>query len=275
MTRVINLWSDTVTQPSQAMMDAMMRAPQGDNHRGKDTSINELEKRVAALLGKEAALFVPTGTMGNLICVMTHARTRDSEVILGHRSHIHLMEQGGIAQIGGVHHRVVTNLADGTFSLEELQQMVRTNSIHFPISALVCVENTMDGLVLPLKWLDQLGVVCKELGLPIHMDGARLFHASTALSLPPHRIVRDCTSVSLSISKGLGCPVGCLIVGSRECIRDATRIRRVLGGFMSQPGVLAACGLYALDHLLPLLPRDHHHAKIIAQGEGGGGGQYW
>ncbi|XP_068217277.1 uncharacterized protein [Palaemon carinicauda] len=265
---VVDMRSDTITQPSQGMKEAMMSAPLGDDVFQEDPTVLALQDKVAKLLGKEDALFVPTGTMGNLICVLNHCRSRGSEVLLGHLSHIHIYEQGGISQLGGVHPRTLRNLPDGTFSLDELKRFVRKDDVHLPVTELVCIENTHNvagGRVLPLIWLQALGVTCKDLGLPLHMDGARLMNAAAALQVPAARIVEHCDSVSLCLSKGLGAPVGSVIAGTKDFIIRARRLRKVLGGGMRQVGVIAAAGIYALDHVAPTLVRDHAHVKTIAQ----------
>ncbi|XP_066941511.1 uncharacterized protein [Macrobrachium rosenbergii] len=265
---VVDMRSDTITLPSKGMKEAMMSAPLGDDVFVEDPTVLALQDKVAKLLGKEDALFVPTGTMGNLICVMNHCRSRGSEVLLGHLSHIHIYEQGGISQLGGVHPRTLRNLPDGTFSLDELKKFVRKDDVHLPVTELVCIENTHNvagGRVLPLQWLDELGATCKSLGLPLHMDGARLMNAAAALQVPPSRVVEHCDSVCLCLSKGLGAPVGSVIAGRKDFIVKARRLRKVLGGGMRQVGVIAAAGIYALDHVAPTLQRDHAHARAIAQ----------
>lgn len=265
---VVDMRSDTITLPSKGMKEAMMSAPLGDDVFIEDPTVLALQDKVAKLLGKEDALFVPTGTMGNLICVMNHCRSRGSEVLLGHLSHIHIYEQGGISQLGGVHPRTLRNLPDGTFSLDELKKFVRKDDVHLPVTELVCIENTHNvagGRALPLHWLDELGATCKSLGLPLHMDGARLMNAAAALQVPPSRVVEHCDSVCLCLSKGLGAPVGSVIAGRKDFIVKARRLRKVLGGGMRQVGVIAAAGIYALDHVAPTLQRDHAHARAIAQ----------
>lgn len=265
---VVDMRSDTITLPSKGMKEAMMSAPLGDDVFVEDPTVLALQDKVAKLLGKEDALFVPTGTMGNLICVMNHCRSRGSEVLLGHLSHIHIYEQGGISQLGGVHPRTLRNLPDGTFSLDELKKFVRKDDVHLPVTELVCIENTHNvagGRALPLQWLDELGATCKSLGLPLHMDGARLMNAAAALQVPPSRVVEHCDSVCLCLSKGLGAPVGSVIAGRKDFIVKARRLRKVLGGGMRQVGVIAAAGIYALDHVAPTLQRDHAHARAIAQ----------
>ncbi|XP_076067569.1 uncharacterized protein LOC143040405 isoform X2 [Oratosquilla oratoria] len=206
--------------------------------------------------------------MGNLICVLNHCWGRGAEVVMGDTCHIHLWEQGGIAQLGGVHPRTVKNKPDGTFCIEEMTKIVRQDNPHYPITTLVCVENTHNasgGKVLPLEWLDQLGRRCQELGLPLHMDGARMMNAATALNVPPARLVRHVTTVSLCLSKGLGAPVGSVIAGPKDFILRAIRLRKVLGGGMRQSGMLAAAGIYALDYIAPMLSQDHAHAKQLAE----------
>ncbi|KAA0200395.1 hypothetical protein HAZT_HAZT004520 [Hyalella azteca] len=266
----VDLRSDTVTYPSIKMKEAMFRAPVGDDVFGEDPTVKELEKKIASLLGKESALLVPSGTMANLICVLTHCWMRGSEVILGDQSHLHVWAQGGIAQIGNIHHRTLKNLPDGSFSLTELKALVRGDDPHWPVTSLVCIENTQNmlgGKALPLRWLDEIGAVCQELGLPLHCDGARLLNAAVAVGQPPSRLVRHCQSVAFCINKGLGAPMGSLVVGSKEFIERAIRVRKVLGGGLHQAGMFAAAGLYALEHVAPRLAWDHTHARAIAQGE--------
>ncbi|KAK3850851.1 hypothetical protein Pcinc_042465 [Petrolisthes cinctipes] len=267
-TRVVDLRSDTLTYPSLGMKTAMMEAILGDDVLGEDPTVNALQERVARLLGKESAAFLPSGTMCNLIAVLLHCDRRGGEVLVGDNCHIYRWEQGGIAQFGGVHSKSLKTHPDGTFSLTELRQAVRADNIHFPRPSLVCVENTHNmegGKVLPLSWLDELSVTCRELGLPLHMDGARLLNASVSLGVSPERIVRDFDSVTICLSKGLGAPVGSVLVSSAAFIERAKRLRKGLGGGMRQSGVLAAAGLYALQHIYPRLSEDHKHVQIIAK----------
>nr|XP_045601274.1 probable low-specificity L-threonine aldolase 2 isoform X3 [Procambarus clarkii] len=266
--RIVDLRSDTVTQPSREMKEAMFDAPVGDDVFSEDPTVKALEEKVARMLEKEAALFVPSGTMANLICVLTHCWGRGSEIIVGDQSHLHLWAQGGIAQVGSVHHRTVKNLPDGTFSLQELRSLVRGDDPHWPVTTLVCIENThnmMGGKALPLQWMDDLGALCNELNLPLHMDGARLINASVVHGTSPARLVQLCDSVSLCLNKGLGAPMGSLVVGTKEFITRALRVRKVLGGGLHQAGMFAAAGLYALDHIAPKLSQDHSNARAIAQ----------
>ncbi|KAK4292177.1 hypothetical protein Pmani_035042 [Petrolisthes manimaculis] len=267
--RIVDLRSDTVTQPSREMKKAMMEATLGDDVFSEDPTVKTLEDRVAQMLQKEAALFVPSGTMANLICVMTHCWGRGSEAIVGDQSHLHLWAQGGMAQIGSVHHRTIKNLPDGTFSLNEVRGLVRDeHDAQSPLTSLICVENphhNAGGKAIPLNWMDELGAMCSELGLPLHCDGARLINASVALGTSPARIVQACDSVSLCLNKGLGAPMGSLVIGTKEFIAKAKRLRKVLGGGLHQSGIVAAAGLWALDHVAPRLSWDHTHARALAQ----------
>merc|ERR1711892_344320 len=264
---VADLRSDTVTQPSKEMREAMASAEVGDDVFRDDPTVLELEKRVATMAGKEAALFVPSGTMGNLICVLSHCWERGAELLLGDRSHIHIYEQGGVAQLGGVHPRTLRNLDDGTFSIEELVAKVREEDCHLPRTTLVAIENTHNkcgGRALPLEWLEKVGETCKGLGLPLHCDGARLFNAAASQGKEIGDLLKHVDSASLCLSKGLGCPIGSVIVGSKELMQKAIRVRKVLGGGMRQIGILAAAGLFALDHQVDKLADDHKHAQNIA-----------
>ncbi|KAK7078194.1 putative low-specificity L-threonine aldolase 1 [Halocaridina rubra] len=263
----VDLRSDTVTRPSRAMKNAMLEAAVGDDAFSEDPTVNALEKKVANMLGKEAALFVPSGTMANLVCVLAHCWGRGSEVIVGDKSYMYQKMQGGIAQVGGVHHRIVKNLPDGTFSLDELKTFFQDGDTFFPTTTLVCIENThnrMGGKALPLSWLDELGAVCEELNLLLHVDGARLINASVALGVPPSRLVARCHSVTLCLNKGLGAPMGSLVVGTQEFITRAGKMGKMLGGVLHQCGMVAAAGIYALDHVVSQLSADHNHARAIA-----------
>ncbi|XP_076034712.1 uncharacterized protein LOC143021229 [Oratosquilla oratoria] len=263
---IVDLRSDTVTQPCREMKKMMMSTALGDDRFGEDPTVKTLEEKVAELLGKEAGLFLPSGTMANLVCVLTHCWGRGSEVIMGDKSF--LWDHGGIAQVGSVHHKAIENLPDGTFSLDELRSLVSVEEKTWPITTLVCVENTnktMGGKALPQDWVNQLGMLCREFNLLLHMDGARLMNASVALGMPPIRLVQHCDSVSFCLNKGLGAPAGSVIVGSKDFIARASCMRKVLGGGLHQVGILAAAGLYALSHTATKLSLDHAHARAIAQ----------
>nr|CAD7203966.1 unnamed protein product [Timema douglasi] len=268
--RVVDLRSDTLTKPTQEMRRAMFEAEVGDDVYGEDPTVNALEKKAAAMLNKEGGLFLPSATMSNLVALMSHCKERGCEAIAGDSSHMFLFEQGGAAQLGGVQMCTLPNKSDGTFDLDLMESKVRSgnDSLHEPITSLICVENTHNvcgGKVLPLDWLDELGTRARGLGIPIHMDGARLFNAAVYLKLPAARLVRDCASVSICISKGLGAPVGALLLGSKDFIQRARRVRKVLGGGMRQAGVLAAAGLVALDKMVDRLELDHRRAADIAK----------
>ena len=267
---VIDIRSDTVTLPTKEMRQAMAEAEVGDDVYGEDPSVNRLQDEVASLLGKEAGLYVPTGTMGNLISVMVHCSRRGDEVLLGDKSHISLFEQGGVSQIAGVHPRTVRNLPDGTLDLEEVEGKIRTGEdTHEAKTCLVCIENThnaMGGRVIKPHYMDSLAAVTKKHNLRLHVDGARILNAATALNVPPAELVKHADSVSMCLSKGLGAPVGSVVVGSRDFIIQARRVRKSLGGGMRQAGVLAAAGLYGLECIRKLLNTDHQNARRLAEG---------
>jgi len=266
--RVVDLRSDTVTVPTAEMRKAMAEAAVGDDVYGEDPTVKALEETAASLLGKEAGLFVPSGTMGNLLAFMVHCNQRGSEAIVGTQAHSFLYEQGGAAHLAGVSLNLIQNKPDGTFDLDEFEQKVRGFDIHEPKTQLVMVENTHNmcgGKVLPLEWLEQLSKRARAHGLKIHMDGARVFNAAAYMNVPVSRIARDVDTVCFCLSKGLSCPVGSLLVGSKEFIKEAHRGRKALGGGMRQVGILAAAGLVALEQVVPLLGDDHKRAKRLAQ----------
>ncbi|KAK7870313.1 hypothetical protein R5R35_003704 [Gryllus longicercus] len=266
--QVVDLRSDTLTKPNALMRKAMFEAEVGDDVMGEDPTVMALEKKAASLLGKEAALFVPSGTMANLIAIMRHCNQRGSEIIVGDSSHIFKYEQGNSAQIAGVQLRTLPNKVDGTFDLCELERNIRGDDDHEPVTALICVENTHNlcgGKALPLDWLDKLAHIANLRGIPLHMDGARLFNASVYQQVPPSRIVRDFASISFCLSKGLGAPIGSLLVGSKQFIKGARRSRKALGGGMRQVGIIAAAGLIAIgESWTERLTKDHARALKIA-----------
>lgn len=265
---VVDLRSDTISLPTVEMRKAMCEAKVGDDVYGEDPTVIELERKSAELLGKEAALFVPTGTMGNLIALMVHCGRRGTEAIVGHLSHVYLFEQGGASQIAGVQISPIHNQPDGTFCLTEFQEHFRGSDYHEVITTMAMVENTHNmcgGKVIPLEWLDEFTRICAEKQILCHMDGARIFSAATHLGVSPARIARGFDSVQFCLSKNLSAPVGSMLVGSRKFITAARRTRKVLGGGMRQVGVLAAAGLVALDMVVPLLHEDHRRTKRIAK----------
>ncbi|XP_069808815.1 uncharacterized protein [Dendropsophus ebraccatus] len=267
---VVDLRSDTVTKPCAEMRRAMAEAEVGDDVYGEDPTVNEIQRYTAQLLGMEDALFVSSGTMGNLISVMVHCRVRGSEVLLGAESHLYFYEQGSVAQVAGVFPRPVKTLKDGRLDLKDLENSIQHGypDVHFAKTRLICLENShnrMGGRVLPLSYMEEVRGLADRYGLKIHLDGARVFNAAAALGVKPAEIVRFCDSVSLCLSKGLGAPVGSLIVSNSEFITEARRMRKMLGGGMRQAGVLAAAGLVALNHAEETVRLDHQNAKMFAK----------
>ncbi len=264
----IDLRSDTVTQPTPAMREAMVQAPLGDDVYGEDPTVNRLEALAADMLGKESAVLVSSGTMGNLISVMAHCG-RGDELIVGHQAHIYLYEQGGSAALGGIHPRTVRNQPDGTLDLDEVADHIRGDDEHFPITRLICVENThnrCNGTPLSLEYLEAIGALAHSRGLALHMDGARLWNAAVALNKAPAALTAQVDSVSCCLSKGLAAPVGSVVAGSSDFIRRARRVRKVVGGGMRQAGILAACGIVSLTEMVERLADDHHNAQELARG---------
>lgn len=264
----IDLRSDTVTQPTPAMREAMARAPLGDDVYGEDPSVNRLEAMAAEMLGKESSVLVSSGTMGNLVSVMAHCG-RGDELIVGNLAHIYLYEQGASAALGGIHPRVVFNQPDGTLDLDEVAEHIRGDDEHFPTTRLICVENThnrCNGMPLSLEYLEEMGELAHSRGLSLHMDGARLWNAAVALNKAPAEVAKQADSVSCCLSKGLASPVGSVVAGSKEFIRRARRARKAVGGGMRQAGVLAACGIVSLTEMVERLADDHMHAQELAQG---------
>jgi len=265
----IDLRSDTVTKPSRGMRDAIANAEVGDDVFGDDPTVLELERRMAQHFGKEAAMFVPSGTQGNLISIMVHTWGRGCEYIVGDRSHSFLWEQGGPSQFGGVHARPIRNLDDGTMRLEEIVGAVRPDNVHFPVTTLLCLEDTHNmcgGRVLSKPYMSGVVALAREHGLKLHMDGARGWNAIAASGDDPRTRWQDFDSMSVCLSKGLGAPVGSVVLGSAEFMTRARRLRKGLGGGMRQAGVLAAAGVYALDNHLGQFTKDQVNAKRLAEG---------
>lgn len=268
MTRVIDLRSDTVSKPNEAMRRAMAEAEVGDDVFGDDPTVNRLEERAAELLGKDAAVYVPSGTMANLVSVMTHVQPGE-EVLLGDQCHIFAYEVGGVARIAGALTHPLVNQEDGTLDPAAVTAAIRQPGLHAPRTALLCLENTHNrcgGEAIPPETIDALAALAHEHGLGVHLDGARVFNAAAALGVPAARIARDADSVSFCLSKGLGCPIGSLVCGSGEFVERARRNRKMLGGGMRQAGIAAAAGLYAFEHNIERLAVDHENAKHLADG---------
>jgi threonine aldolase len=266
----IDMRSDTVTQPTPDMLHAMQTAALGDDVFGEDPTVNELEATAATLFGKEAALFVPTGTMGNLLGILSHTNGAfGAEMIVGNQQHTYLYEQGGASSIGGVHSCVLPNQADGTLLLTDIEQSIRSDDPHYPKTTLVSIENTHNmcgGVPLPMDYVDDLGALTKKHNIKLHVDGARIGNAAAALGLPPSRVCLNVDSVSVCLSKGLGSPVGSLLIGDRDFILRARRFRKALGGGMRQAGVLAACGLVSLNVMMHRLIVDHARLNMLTDG---------
>ena len=264
----IDLRSDTVTLPTPAMRDAMARAKLGDDVFGEDPTTGQLEQKVATLLGKEAGLLVPSGTMGNLVAVLTHCG-RGDEVILGNRSHTFLYEAGGIAALGSVHPHVLGNAPDGTLGLTEIEAAIRSDNVHYPRTRLICLENTQNhcgGRVIRPGYMKQVRQLADAHRIKMHLDGARLFNASVALGVTVKTLAAEVDSVSLCLSKGLAAPVGSVLCGSQAFVHEARRARKVLGGGMRQCGIIAAPGIVALDEMVERLAEDHRLAQDLAKG---------
>jgi threonine aldolase len=271
----VDLRSDTVTQPTPAMRAAMLAAPLGDDVFGDDPTVNALQARIAELLGKEAALFVPTGTQSNLVAIMSHCG-RGDEYIVGQMAHTYRWEGGGAAVLGSVQPQPLEHQPDGTLALADIEAAIKPDDSHFARSRLLALENTLGGKVMPIAYLAEATVLARRRGLTTHLDGARLFNAAVALGGDAHanarEIARHFDTVSVCFSKGLGAPAGSALVGSRELIQRAHRWRKMLGGGMRQSGLLAAAALYATEHHIERLVDDHALARRLAEGLAGAPG---
>jgi threonine aldolase len=261
----IDLRSDTVTQPTPGMWDAMRAAELGDDVYGDDPTVNALQERIAADLGFEAALFMPTGTQSNLCALMSHCE-RGDEYIVGQMAHTYRWEGGGAAVLGSIQPQPIDNQPDGTLVLAEIEAAIKPDDAHCARTRLLALENTWGGQVLALDYIAAATALAHSRGLATHLDGARLFNAAVASGLPVREIARHFDSVSVCFSKGLGTPAGSALCGSRELIGRAHRWRKMAGGAMRQSGVLAAAALYALDHHVARLAQDHAHGRRLAEG---------
>jgi threonine aldolase len=266
--RIVDLRSDTLTKPTPAMRQAMAGAEVGDDVFGEDPTVNRLEEMAAERLGKEAALFVASGTMGNLVSLMAHCN-RGDEVILGGNSHTFNAEQGGCAAIAGIHPRTLPNLPDGKLALEDIEAAIRPDDVHFPVTRLIMLENThnhCNGSPLKVEYMQAVKKLADRHGFKIHVDGARLFNAAVALAVDTRDLSTEADSVSFCLSKGLAAPVGSVVCGTKDFIARARRARKVLGGGMRQAGVLAAAGIVALTEMTARLAEDHANARRLAEG---------
>lgn len=263
--KIIDLRSDTVTHPTEAMRAAMAAAPVGDDVYGEDPTVNRLQELAARLLGKESALFVSSGTQSNLLAIMAHCQ-RGDEYIAGQTAHCYRFEGGGAAVLGSIQPQPLEFEHDGTLDLDKVEDLIKPDDPHCARTRLLCLENTQGGKVLPLEYIDRARSFTVRHGLSLHLDGARLANAAAALSIPPGEISRHFDSVSFCISKGLGAPVGSILAGNSELIATARRWRKMLGGGMRQAGILAAAGIAALEEGIERLAKDHAKAKRLAQG---------
>lgn len=259
---LIDLRSDTVTQPTAAMREAMMAAELGDDVYGEDPTVNRLETWLANELGFAAALFVPTGTMSNLLGLMAHCE-RGDEYIVGQQAHTYKYEGGGAAVLGSIQPQPIDGEADGSLDLAKVEAAIKQDDFHFARTRLLALENTMQGKVLPLDYLAAARELTRRRGLSLHLDGARLYNAAVKLGVPAREITQHFDSVSVCLSKGLGAPVGSVLCGSAALIAKARRLRKMVGGGMRQAGGLAAAGLYALQHQVQRLADDHANAAHL------------
>lgn len=264
----IDLRSDTVTLPTTAMRRAMAEAEVGDDVYGEDPTVNRLQEMAAERLGKEAALLVLSGTMGNLVSVLTHCG-RGDEVILGEHAHTFINEQGGMAALGGAQPRTLPDFPDGKLDVQEIQTAIRPDNEHYPRTRLICLENTHNaagGRVLRPEYLKSVGTLARENQLKLHVDGARVFNAAVALGVEASALAADADSLTFCLTKGLSCPVGSVVVGDADFIKEARRNRKVVGGGMRQAGVFAAAGIVALNEMVERLAEDHANARRLAEG---------
>lgn len=265
---IIDLRSDTVTKPTPEMREAMAKAEVGDDVYGDDPTVNRLQEMAAEMMGKEAGLFVPSGTMGNLAAILTHCQ-RGDEVIIGQLNHSFLFEAGGMSVLGGVNSFQLKNQPDGSLLLDDVEAAIRPDDPHDPITRLVCLENTHNrcgGTVQTPDYTRQVSKLARDHGLKVHLDGARIFNAAAALGLPARELAAPVDSVTFCLSKGLSAPVGSVLCGERSFIRRANRARKLLGGGMRQAGVLAAAGIVALQKMVGRLGEDHVRARNLAEG---------
>ena len=261
----IDFRSDTVTLPTAGMFEAIPKAKLGDDVYDEDVEVLELQQYAAELLGKEASLFFPSGTQSNLTAILSHCQ-RGDEALIGRDYHTNLYEARGASVLGGVGICPIDINESGGMEVEDMINQIKEDDPHYAVTKLLCLENPISGQVQPQSQIDALAQAAHERGLSVHLDGARLFNAHIHNGLSPEKLTKNCDSVSICLSKGLGAPAGTLLVSSHEIIAKAKRIRKILGGSMRQVGVLAACGMYALKNNITRLQEDHNNAKLLAQG---------
>lgn len=263
----VDLRSDTVTWPTPQMREAIATAAVGDDVYGEDPTVNQLEAEAAEILGKEAGLLVSSGNQGNLVAVLTHCG-RGTEIILGDKAHIFKYEAGGISALGGVHPHTIPVRDDGTMDLDAIEHAIRIENEHFPRTRLIALENTqgtVGGVPISKEYTDQVAAIARKHNLKLHIDGARIFNAATALNIPAKDLIEHADSMTFCLSKGLSAPVGSVLVGSKDFIKEARRTRKVLGGGMRQAGIFAAAGLIAIHEMTTRLQEDHDRAAYIAE----------
>ncbi len=263
--KLIDVRSDTVTRPSAAMRAAMAAAEVGDDVYGDDPTVNRLQERAAELFGHEAALFAPSGTQSNLIALLAHCQ-RGDEYLVGQDAHTYKYEAGGGAVLGSIQPQPIAHQADGSLALADIERAIKPDDFHFARSRLLALENTFGGRVLRPAYMEAATGLAHRRGLATHLDGARICNAAVKLGISPREAAKGFDSVSVCLSKGLGAPVGSVLCGSRAFIRQALRWRKMLGGGMRQAGILAAAGLYALEHNIARLADDHENAARLARG---------
>ena len=265
---MIDLRSDTVTLPTNEMKKFIINSPLGDDVYGEDPSVNLLQKKIAKIFNKEAALFVPSGTMANLISVLTHCN-RGDEVILGDKSHIFYYEAGGISAFGGVHSHQLKNYDDGTIKINDIENSIRDiGNDHFPKTKLICLENTHNacyGSAIDTDYFKDVKEIADDNNLSIHLDGARIFNAAIKLNKSVDELTKDCDSISCCLSKGLSAPVGSVILGTKNFILKAKHMRKALGGGMRQAGLIASAGIFSLNNMINRIENDHENATILAK----------
>jgi len=264
----IDLRSDTVTLPSSEMLEAVASAKLGDDVFLEDPTVNSLQDKAAKILGKEDALIVPSGTMGNLVSILVHC-SRGDEVILGDQAHTFLYEAGGISAFGGIHSRQLKNQDDGTININDIKNSIREENVHFPPTTLICLENTHNrcfGAPLTSDYMKEVRYIAKENNCKVHLDGARIFNAAASLGVDVKELTKDVDSVTFCLSKGLSSPVGSIICGDKDFIKKARHARKALGGGMRQAGIIAKFGEVSLNTMLSQIQEDHKNAQALAEG---------
>ena len=268
MNTMIDLRSDTVTLPSNAMRDAISNAELGDDVFQEDPTVNKLEKKAAKIMGKEAAILVPSGTMGNLISILVHCE-RGTEILLGDKSHTFYYEGGGISTFGGIHSRQLKNQLDGTIDINEIKSSIRIDNVHFPKTSAISLENThnlCNGSPLSPHYINTVSDIAHNNDMKIHIDGARIFNAAVSLGIDVSELVVHVDSITFCLSKGLAAPIGSIICGNNHFIYKARRMRKVLGGGMRQAGIIAAAGIFSLDTMIDQIKEDHNHIQLLVEG---------